>query len=82
MLRVTKVSHYRDYLLRVELSNGAEGYFDVSPYLDKGIFSQLRNREYLKMARPDACGIRWPQGHDFSADTIEYEMRERMDEAP
>nr|VFK59740.1 MAG: Protein of unknown function (DUF2442) [Candidatus Kentron sp. UNK]VFK68769.1 MAG: Protein of unknown function (DUF2442) [Candidatus Kentron sp. UNK] len=75
MLGIKKVSHHRDYLLYVELTNGIEGYFDVSPYLDKGIFVQLKNVEYLKMVKPDACGIRWPKGHDFSADTIEYELR-------
>ena len=74
MLRVHKVLHHKNYLLYVELTNGATGYFDLSPYLDKGIFVQLKNVDYLKTVKPDSCGIYWPEGQDFSADTIEHEM--------
>ena len=75
MLGVNKVSYYKNYTLYVELSNGVKGYFDLSPYLDKGIFVQLKNTDYLKLVKPDTCGIYWPKGQDFSADTIEYEIQ-------
>ena len=29
---------------------------------------------YLKQVKINFCGICWPNGQDFSADTIEYEM--------
>lgn len=78
MLGVNKVSYHKNYALYVELSNGVKGYFDLSPYLDKGIFIQLKNTDYLKMVKPDTCGIYWPKGQDFSADTIEYEIQPEL----
>lgn len=78
MLGVHKVFHHKHYVLYVELTNGAKGYFDLSPYLDKGIFVQLKNMDYLKTVKPDTCGIYWPKGQDFSADTIEHEMRQEV----
>ncbi len=75
MIKVKRVSYYNDYKLYVELSNGIRGYFDVFPYLDKGIFVQLKNIDYLKMVRVNFCGVSWPRGQDFSADTIEHELQ-------
>lgn len=74
MLKVKHVSYYEDYKLFVELSDGNAGYFDVFPYTDKRIFTQLKNVEYLKLVKVNFCGICWPAGQDFSADTIAYEM--------
>ena len=74
MVTVENVSHYKGYKLYVELSNGVCGYFDVSPYLNKGIFPQLKNVDYLKTVKTNFCGICWPQGQDFSADTIVCEI--------
>lgn len=78
MLRVNKVSYYKNYALYVELTNGLKGYFDLSPYLDKGIFVKLKNIDYLKMVKRNTCGIYWPKGQDFSADTIEHEMQQEL----
>lgn len=41
MLGVKNVCHHSGYMLFVELTNNKSGYFDVSPYIDKGIFVQL-----------------------------------------
>ena len=75
MLGVHKVLHHKNYVLYVELTNGVKGYFDLSLYLDKGIFIQLKTIDYLKMVKPDTCGIYWSKGQDLSADTIEHEMQ-------
>ncbi len=75
MLTVHEISVLEAYTLRVKLSNGVEGVFDVSPYLHKGIFTQLQDVVYFKQVRIDFCGICWPKRQDFSADTIEYGMK-------
>ena len=75
MLKVKHVSYHKDHQLFVELNNGKQGYFDVYPYTDKGIFDQLLNIEYLKLVKINFCGICWPKGHDFSADTIAHRMQ-------
>lgn len=75
MLSVDKIEYAFDYKLKAKLSNGKEGFFDVSGYLEKGIFTQLKNKEYLKQVKTNFAGIYWPNGQDFSADTIEYKWK-------
>ena len=51
MLKVTKVSAKDNYTLFVELSDGRSGYFDVKPYLEKGVFKQLKDKNYFKQVK-------------------------------
>jgi hypothetical protein len=76
MLKVKKALPIDSYCLEIELSNGEVGVFDVKPYLDKGIFTELKNVEYFKNVRVLFNGIAWPNGQDFSADTIAFELKE------
>lgn len=75
MIKVVYVQAAKNYQLFVKLSNGKAGYFDVSLYLDKGIFKQLKDRAYFEQVRLTFGGIAWPRQQDFSADTIEYELQ-------
>ena len=74
MLKVKKVNANNDYTLFVELSDGRSGIFDVKPYLEKGVFTQLKDKNYFKQVKPFFCGIIWPNAQDLSADTIAYEL--------
>jgi hypothetical protein len=74
MLKVEHIECVEIYQLKARLSNGMEGLFDVSPYLDKGIFHELKDVEYFKCVRINFAGIYWPHGQDFSADTLEVEL--------
>jgi len=76
MVKVSDVEAKDDYVLLVKLSNGKKGLFDVKPYLDKGIFTELKDKSLFKAVRPAFGGIVWPHLQDFSADTIEYEMKQ------
>ncbi|MBK8640410.1 MAG: DUF2442 domain-containing protein [Chromatiaceae bacterium] len=75
MNKVIVVEPRDNYVLFVKLSNGKEGEFDVSGYLNKGIFKELQNVSYFKQVRPAFGGVIWPHEQDFSADTIKIEMR-------
>ena len=75
MLKVNKVNANDDYTLFVELSDGRTGVFDVKPYLDKGVFTQLKDKDYFKQVKPFFCGIVWPNEQDLSADTIAHELQ-------
>ncbi|NQU64024.1 MAG: DUF2442 domain-containing protein [SAR324 cluster bacterium] len=59
----------------VKLSNGKEGVFDVKPNLDKGIFTELKDKNYFRSVRLIFGGVGWPHEQDFSADTIENELQ-------
>ena len=76
MVKVSDVEAKDDYVLLVKLSNGKKGLFDVKPYLDKGIFIELKDKSLFNAVRPAFGGIVWPHQQDFSADTIEYEMKQ------
>lgn len=71
--RVTKVLPESDYRLYLEFSNGERREFDVSTYLDKGIFQRLKNKEYFSQVRVSMGTIEWPEGQDFCPDTL-YEF--------
>lgn len=81
MIKVNYVEAREDYKLFVKLSNGKKGVFDVKPYLDKGIFTELKNENYFKSVKTGFGGIMWPHEQDFSADTIEYEMQQNLKNA-
>ncbi|NHZ71836.1 MAG: DUF2442 domain-containing protein [Aquificales bacterium] len=76
MVKVISVLPQDDYQLFVKLSNGKEGNFDVSPYLDKGIFKELKDKLYFREVKLLFGGIAWPNSQDFSGDTVEYELCE------
>ena len=75
MLKVTKVIPQDNYNLFIELSDGRTGYFDVKPYLNKGVFVELQDKDYFKKVKSIFCGIAWPNEQDLSADTIAYELQ-------
>jgi len=76
MLKVKKVNANNDYTLFVELSDGRSGIFDIKPYLEKGVFTQLKDKNYFKQVKPLFCGIVWPNEQDLSADTIACELKQ------
>ena len=75
MLKVVDIQPKDSYKILVTLSNGKQGVFDVSPYLDKGIFKELKDENYFRRVKIAFGGIVWPNSQDFSADTIECELK-------
>ncbi len=76
MVKVVVVKPPKDSQLEVQLSNGKHGIFDVAPYLSKGIFAELTDRDYFNRVRVEFGGVAWPSEQDFSAETIECELKE------
>ncbi len=64
-----------DYNIKVTLSNGDIGIFNVTPYLEKGIFRELKDYTYFKRAKIEYGTIVWPNEQDFSPDTIKIRMK-------
>jgi hypothetical protein len=71
---VTTIEILSDYRIKVILSNGARGIFDVTPYLEKGVFRELQDPVYFNRARIEYGTITWPHEQDFCPDTIEAKM--------
>jgi hypothetical protein len=68
--KITHVEARKDYKLYIEFENGEARLFDVAPYLDKGVFRELRSGAYFKRVRPVWGGIEWPHEQDLSSDTL------------
>ena len=56
--------------LKVTFNTHEKKIFDVSPYLDKGIFTELQNIDYFNQATVTNGTIKWPNGQDFCSDTL------------
>jgi hypothetical protein len=76
MIKVISVDPIEGYKLRIEFSNGRRGVFDVSPYIDRGVFVELKDKAYFRSVRTAFGGIMWPHEQDFSAETIEHDLQE------
>jgi hypothetical protein len=76
MVKVITAEPIEGYRLKVLLSNGKQGIFDVTPYLDKGVFHELKDREYFRRVNAAFGGVVWPHEQDFSAETIEFELQQ------
>jgi hypothetical protein len=59
--------------LVLDFANGERRRFDVSPYMDKGIFRELRNPAYFRRVRTVSGYVTWPHDQDFSWDTLYLE---------
>lgn len=67
---VVKVVANADYTLTLTFENGEIKVFDVKPYLDRGIFTELKNMEYFKTVRVVAGTVSWNDKQDFCTDTV------------
>lgn len=67
---VKNVEPLDDYKLKLLFTNGDLEVFDVSPYLDKGIFCELKDDAYFKRVKVVSGAVEWPYEQDFSNDTL------------
>ncbi|HEX2958218.1 MAG TPA: DUF2442 domain-containing protein [Chitinispirillaceae bacterium] len=71
MVRVIEAIPVENYKLKITLDNRKTGYFSVKPFLDKGIFQELKDENYFRLVAVRGRSIFWPNQQDFCADTIE-----------
>jgi uncharacterized protein DUF2442 len=66
-----------DHRLEITFSNGEFGVFDCARLLDFGVFKELRNTEYFKLARVQGGTVVWPHNQDICPDTL-YEDSKKL----
>jgi len=69
-LAVINVEPLKDYKLLLTFENGEKRIFDVSPYLDKGIFQELKNEEKFKTVRVRFDSIEWCNQADLDPEFL------------
>ena len=68
--RVKKVRPGKDFTLILVFDNGEQRIFDVKPYLDKGVFRELKNPQFFNSVRPFLGSIKWKNGQDLCPDML------------
>ncbi|MCF7847953.1 MAG: DUF2442 domain-containing protein [Kiritimatiellales bacterium] len=71
--RVKEVYPNQNHTVLLVFDNGEERLFDVSPYLEKGIFTELKDQTYFQTARTVMGTVCWQNGQDFCPDTLYLE---------
>jgi hypothetical protein len=77
--RVEAVKPNQDYTITLRFTNGEVKVFDVKPYLDKGIFRELKDKGLFNSVRPVLGSIQWRNGQDFCPDTLYLESKPKLD---
>jgi hypothetical protein len=64
---VRPLSGYRIY---VEVEDGRKGIFDLKPYLDFGVFRELRDMHYFNRVDIVFGAVTWPNEQDIAPETL------------
>ncbi len=72
---VKTVKPLPDYRLYVEIENGRTGIFDMRPYLDRGMFSELKNEHYFRQVGIMFGSVTWPNHQDIAPETLLSELQ-------
>ncbi len=59
-----------NYKLIITFDNGEDRLFDVTPFLERGIFTELKDIDYFRKVKVSFGAIQWPHEQDFSKDTL------------
>ncbi|MFP4422581.1 MAG: DUF2442 domain-containing protein [Desulfococcaceae bacterium] len=72
---VKSVKPLPDYRIYVELKNGQKGIFDMTPYLDRGVFQELKDPHYFNQVGILFGAVTWPNEQDIAPETLMNEMK-------
>lgn len=67
---VKKVRPLDDYEIYVELEDGRKGFFDLKPYLDHGVFRELKDKAYFSKVGVVFGAVTWPHEQDIAPETL------------
>lgn len=59
-----------DYCIYVEVEDGRKGAFDMKPYLNLGVFRELRDPGYFNRVGIVFGAVTWPNEQDIAPETL------------
>ena len=62
-----------DFSLDIKFDDGSVKRFDVRPYLEYGIFQELKDKDYFKRVKVAFGTVQWPNEQDISPETLYVE---------
>jgi hypothetical protein len=69
-LAVIEVEPLSNYQLLLTFENGEKRIFDMKPYLDKGIFKELKDERIFKSVRISFDSIEWCNKADIDPEIL------------
>jgi hypothetical protein len=79
-LSVKAVKPLKDYKLLLTFENGEERVFDLRPYLNVGIFAELKQPGRFEAVRVSFDTVEWPNGADICPELL-YEQSTPVNES-
>jgi hypothetical protein len=73
MRKVVVVKANDDFSLDLRFDDGSVKRFDVKPYLEIGVFQELKNKDYFKRVKVAYGTVQWPNEQDISPETLYLE---------
>jgi hypothetical protein len=70
LLDIVKVEATPDYKLLLEFENGEKRIFDMTPYMDKKPFAQLKGSPLFTKASVEYGTVIWPGNIDIAPETL------------
>jgi len=70
MHKIISVKTCANFRLELMFDTGEERLFDMTPFLEKGIFTQLKDENLFKQAHILWDTVCWPNELDISPDTL------------
>lgn len=67
---VKKVRPLDGYQIYVELVDGRKGVFDLKPYLELGVFKELKDKSYFAQVDVVLGAVTWPHEQDIAPETL------------
>ena len=74
-LSVKEVKPSSDYLLHLTFENGEKRIFDMKPYLNKGIFTELKDISLFNTVKVSFDTIEWDNEADFDPEFLYKESK-------
>jgi hypothetical protein len=69
-LAIKDVKAQDNYLLLLTFENGEMRQFDMKPYLDRGIFQELKDIRLFNTVKPSFDSIEWDNEADFDPEVL------------
>lgn len=73
MKKVVAAKANDDFTLDLKFNDGSNRRFDAKPYLDKGIFKELKDLNYFKNFTIAFGTVQWKNEQDFAPETLYLE---------
>jgi len=73
MKKVVAVRANQDFSLDLRFNDGSLRKFDVKPYLNYSVFTELQNIHYFQQVRIAFGTVQWPHEQDIGPETLYLE---------